>query len=172
MATAYLTSPQLNYFDSVILTSIQQLKRWKKGAHLDKIYIEIIKTSNFVSVQIQYLSSRYLTLVQEGKVNSKLYRNTVTYVVNSEILRTTKKSLTSTPKTLNCETPININREQLASFPSTPTVSTSNAVNKNAQESSFTDSAHSSPLSAPITVTPNNTDFHADYLALKDFFVN
>ena len=133
MTAAYLTPLQLNYFDSVIITSIQQLKRWKKGAHLDNIYKEVIKTSDFVSVQIQYLSSRLLTLVQEGKVNSKLYRNTVTYTVNLEILRATKKSLTSTPKTLDWETTVNINSEQVASPPSTPTVSTPNAVNKNAQ---------------------------------------
>ena len=50
MATAYLTSSQLNYFDSVILRRIQQLKRWKKEAHLDKIYKEVIKTSDFRSV--------------------------------------------------------------------------------------------------------------------------
>ena len=170
MATAYLTSSQLNYFDSVIMTSIQQLKRWKKGAHLDNIYKEVIKTSDFVSVQIRYLSSRLLTLVQEGKINSKLYRNTVTYIVNPEVLRATKKSLTSTPKTLDCETPVN--SEQLASPPSTPTVSTPNAVNKKAQESSFTGSAHPTPLSDPIAVTPRNQEFHADYLALKDFFIN
>ena len=48
MATDYLTSSQLNYFDSLIMTSIQQLKRWKKGVHLDNIYKEIIKTSDFV----------------------------------------------------------------------------------------------------------------------------
>ena len=108
-------------------------------------------------------------MVQERKTNSKLYRNTVTYIVNPEILRATKKSLTGTPKT-DCETPID--SEQLASPPSTPTVSTPNAVNKNAQESSFTDSAHPSPLSDPIAVTPKNSHFHADYLALKDFFIN
>ena len=50
MATDYLTSSQLNYFDSLIMTSIQQLKRWKKGVHLDNIYKEIIKTSDFVLV--------------------------------------------------------------------------------------------------------------------------
>ena len=116
------------------------------------------------------LSSRLLTLVQEGKINSKLYRNTVTYIVNPEVLRATKKSLTSTPKTLDCETPVN--SEQLASPPSTPTVSTPNAVNKKAQESSFTGSAHPTPLSDPIAVTPRNQEFHADYLALKDFFIN
>ena len=60
------------------------------------------------------LSSRLLTLVQEGKINSKLYRNTVTYIVNPEVLRATKKSLTSTPKTLDCETPVD--SEQLASL--------------------------------------------------------
>ena len=100
------------------------------------IYIidkEVIKTSNFVSVQIQFLSSRFLTLVQKGKINSKHYRSTVTYIVNPEILRATKKSLTSTPKTLDCETPVNVNSEQRASAPSTPTVSTPNAVNKNAK---------------------------------------
>ena len=48
---AYLTSLQLNYFDSVIMTSMQQLKRWKKGTHLDNIYKEVIKTSYFVSFQ-------------------------------------------------------------------------------------------------------------------------
>ena len=144
MATTYLTSSQLNYFDKVITTSIHQLKRWKKGTHLDNIYKEVINTSDFVSVPIQYLSNRLLTVVQEGKVNSKLYRNTVTYIVNPEILRATKKLLTSTPKTLDCETPINVNSEQLASPPSTPTVSTPNSVNKNAQESSFNDSAHPS----------------------------
>ena len=141
MATASLTSSQLNQFNIVIITSIQQLKRWKKGA-------------DFVSVRIQYLFSRLLNLVQEGKVNSKLYRNTVTYIVNPEILRATKKSLTSTPKTLDWEAPVNINSEQLASPPSTPTVSTPNAVNKNAQESSFIDSAHLLPLSSPVAVTP------------------
>ena len=86
MATAYITSSQLNYFDNVIITSIQQLKTWKKGTHLDNIYKEVIKTSDFVSVPIQYLSNRLLTLVQEGIVNSKLYRNTVTYIINPEIL--------------------------------------------------------------------------------------
>ena len=130
MATAYLTSSQLNYFDSVIIASIQQLKKWKKAAHLDDIYKKVIEILDFSTVQIQYLSSRFLTLVQEGKVNSKLYRNTVTYIVNPEILRATKKSLTSTPKTLDCETPVNINSEQLASPPSTSRVSTSNVVNK------------------------------------------
>ena len=111
---------------------MQPPKRWKKGTHLSKIYKEVIKTSDFVSVPIQYLSSRFLTLRQERKVYSKLYRNTVTYIVNPEILCATKKSLTSTSKTLDCETLDNINREQLAS---PPTVSTPNAVNKNAQES-------------------------------------
>ena len=48
----------------------------EKGAHLENIYKEVIKTSDLVSVQIQYLSSRLLTLVQEGKINSKLNRNT------------------------------------------------------------------------------------------------
>ena len=114
--------------------------------------------------------SNILTLLQEGKINSKLCRNTVKYIVNPKIFRTTKKSLTSTLKTLDCETPVN--SEQLASPPSTPTVSTPNAVNKKAQESSFTDSAHPSPLSDPIAVTPKNSEFHADYLALKDFFIN
>ena len=92
-------------------------------------------------------------------------------MTNPEILCATKKSLTSTPKTLDCETPVNINGDQLAFPPSTPTVSTPNAVDKNAQEPSFTDSARSSPLSAPV-VTVKNTNFHADYLALKDFFIN
>ena len=112
-------------------------------------------------------------MVQEGKINSKLYRNTVTYIVNPEILCATKKSLTSTPKLLDCKTRVNINSEQLESpFSSTPTISTPNPTNKNAQESSFTDSAHPSPLLAPIAAIPKNTDFHADYLALKDFFIN
>ena len=128
MATAYRSSSQLNYFDSVIMTSIQQLKRWKKGAYLDNIYKEIIKTSDFVLVQIRYLSNRLLILVQDGKINSKLYKNTVTYIVNPEVLRNTKKSLTSTPKTLECETPVD--SEQIASPPSISTVSTPNAVNK------------------------------------------
>ena len=144
MATVYLTSSQLNYFDSVIRTSIEQLKRWEKRGAFRQHLKEVTKTSDFVSVLIQYLFSRLLTLVQEGKLNSKLYRNTVTYIVNPEILRATKKLLTSTPKTLDCETPINVNSEQLASPPSTPTVSTPNSVNKNAQESSFNDSAHPS----------------------------
>ena len=122
----------------------------EKGVHLDNIYKEVIKPSDFVSVQIRYLSSR-----QEGKISSKLYRNTLTYTVNTGILRTTKKSLTSTPKTLDCETPVN--SEQLASPPSTPTVSTPNAVNKNAQESSFTDSAHPSQSRLTKTkITTNN----------------
>ena len=86
---------------------MQQLKRWKKGAHLGNIYKEVIKTSDSLPVQIRYLSSRLLTLVQEGKINSKRYRNTVTYIVNPEVLRATKKSLTSTPKTLDCEAPVN-----------------------------------------------------------------
>ena len=96
----------------------------------------------------------------------------LTYIVNPEILRTTKKSLTSTPKTLDGETPVNINSEQLASPPSTLTVSAPNVVHKNAQESSFTDSTHPSPLSASIAVAPKNKYFHADYLALKDFLIN
>ena len=169
MTTAYRSSSQLNYFDSVIMTSIQQLKRWKKGAYLDNIYKGIIKTSDFVLVQIRYLSNRLLILVQEGKSNCKLYRNTVTYIVNPEVLRATKKSLTSIPKTLDCETPVD--SEQIASPPSISTVSTPNAVNKT-QESSFIDSAHPSPLSDPIAVTPKNSEFHADYLILKDFFIN
>ena len=70
----------------------------EKGVHLDNIYKEVIKPSDFVSVQIRYLSSR-----QEGKISSKLNRNTLTYIVNTGILRTTKKSLTSTLKTLDCE---------------------------------------------------------------------
>ena len=98
--------------------------------------------------------SNILTLLQEGKINSKLCRNTVKYIVNPKIFRTTKKSLTSTLKTLDCETPVN--SEQLASPPSTPTVSTPNAVNKKAQEFSFADLAHPSPLSDPVTVTPKN----------------
>ena len=93
------------------------------------------------------------------------------YIVNLEILRATKKSLTSTPKAF-AKKPVNINSEQPASPPSTPTTNTPNAINKNAQKSFFTDSAHFSPLSAPIAVTPKNTDFHADYLALRDFFIN
>ena len=64
--------------------------------------------------------------------------------------------------------PVNINKNQLASPPRAPTPS---AVNKNAQGLSFTDSARSSPLSAAV-VTAENTDFHADYFALKDFFIN
>ena len=80
------------------MTSIEQKKRWEKGANLDNIYKEVIKTSAFVLVQIRYLSSRFLTFVQEVKTDSKLYRNTVTYIVNPEVLRATKKSLTITPK--------------------------------------------------------------------------
>ena len=164
MATAYLTSS--------LIARIQQIKWWKKGAHLGNIYKDVIKFLEFVSAQIQYLSSRLLTLVHEEKVNSKPYRNTIIYIVIPDFLPSTKRSSTSTPKALDCETPANINSEQLASPPNTPTVSTPNAVNKNAQQSHFTDLAHSSPLSAPITVTPKNTDFHADYLALKGFFMN
>ena len=66
----------------------------EKGAHLDNIYKKVIKTLDFVLVQIQYLSSRLLTLVQEVKVNGKLYRNTVTYIANPEIFGASKKSLT------------------------------------------------------------------------------
>ena len=50
------------------MTSMQQLKRWKKGAHLDNVHKEAIKTSDFLSVQIRYLSSHLLTLVEEGKI--------------------------------------------------------------------------------------------------------
>ena len=78
----------------------------------------------------------------------------------------------NTPKTLVCEATVHINSEQLASPPGAPTVSTPNAVNKNTQESSFTDLARSSSLSAPVTVTSKNTAFHADYVVLKDFFIN
>ena len=109
-------------------------------------------------------------MVQEGKLNSKLYSNTVTHIVNPEVFRASKKSLTSTPKTLDCETPVN--NEQLVSHPSTPTVNTLNSVNKKPKKSSFTDSAQSSPLSDPIAITPKNSEFYADYLALKDFFIN
>ena len=49
----------------------------------------------------------------------------------------TKKSLTSTPKTLDCETHVNINIEKLASPPSTPTVSSPDAVNKKIPRISF-----------------------------------
>ena len=49
----------------------------EKGAHLENIYKEVIKTSDLVSFQIQYLYSHLLTLVQEGKINSKLNRNTL-----------------------------------------------------------------------------------------------
>ena len=99
MATTYLTSWQLDYFDNMIITNMQQLKRWEKREHWDNIFKEVIKTSGFLSFQIQYLSRCLLTLVEEGKVDSKLYRNIVTYIVNPEILHATKKSLTSTPKT-------------------------------------------------------------------------
>ena len=104
------------------------------------------------------------------KLNSKLYRNTVTYIVNLKILWATKKSLNSTPKTLDCET--TVNSEKLVSPPSLPTVSTPNAVNKKAQESFFTDSAHPSSLSDPIAATPKDSKLHVDYLTLKDFFIN
>ena len=98
MATAYLISLQLNYFDSMIITGIKQLKRWKKRSNLDNIYKEVIKSLNFVSVEIQYLSSRLLALVQEGKANSKLHKNTVLYIAD-QFLHATNKSLTGTPKT-------------------------------------------------------------------------
>ena len=120
-----------------------------------------MKTSDFVSVQIQYLSNRLLTLVQEGKVNSELYRKTVTSIVNPETLRVTKELLTSTPITLDCERSVNINSEQ----PASSKFSTPDVANNNAQESFFTDSSCSSPLSAPVGVIPENTDFHVDYLA-------
>ena len=58
------------------------------------------------------------------------------------------EGLTSTSKILKCETSVNINSEQLAYPPSTCTVSTQNAVNKNSQE--YTDSTHSFPLLAPV----------------------
>ena len=111
-------------------------------------------------------------MVKQRKINSKLYRNTVTYFINPEILPATKKSLTSSSKILDCETPVNINCEQLASPPNTRIVSTPNVVNKNAQEFPFTDSAHNSPLWPSVAVTPKYTDFHADCLKLKDFFIN
>ena len=53
----------------------------------------------------------------------------------------------------------------------TPTTIIPNTVNKNTQESLFTDSARSSSFSAPVAITPKNTDFHADELTLKDFFI-
>ena len=128
-------------------------EKMEKAAYLVNIYKEVIKTSDCVLIQP---SSNFGT---GGKVISKLYRNIWTCRVNPEILRTTKKSLTSTPKALDCERPVNINKEQLAYSPITPRVSTPNAVNKNAQESSFTDSAHPSRLPAPVTVNPKNSDF-------------
>ena len=76
----------------------------------------------------------------------------------------------STPKTLDCETPVNINSEQPASPPSLPTVSTPNVVNKNAQESSFTDSARSSPFSAPVAVNPKEYRFSCRLLTIKGLF--
>ena len=87
MATAYLTSLQINYFDSVIIAGIQQLKSWEKRARIDHAYKEAVKTSNIILVQIQYLFSRLITLVREGEVISKLYRNTVTKIINSKTLR-------------------------------------------------------------------------------------
>ena len=116
--------------------------------------------------------SGLLTLVQEGNVNNKLYRNTAIYIVNPQILHATKKSLTSTPEILDCGTPVNINSEQIVSPSNAPTVSTRNAVNRNPQEYFFTDSAHPSPLSSTIAVNPKNTYFHADYLTLKDLLIN
>ena len=107
----------------------------KKVADLDSICKEVMKTSDFVLVQIQYLSNRLLTLVQEGKVNSELYRKTVTSIVNPETLRVTKELLTSTPITLDWERSVNINSEQSASSK----VSTPDVANNNAQESFFTD---------------------------------
>ena len=73
-------------------------------------------------------SNKNLRFCISPKINSKLYRNTVTYIINLEILRATKKSLTSTPKTLDCET--TVNSEKLASPPSTATVSTPSALTK------------------------------------------
>ena len=95
----------------------------KGGAFRQHLYKEVIKTLDFVSVQIKYLSNCLLTLIQEEKVNSKPFRNTVTYIIKTKILRTTKKSLTRIPKTLDCHTPVNINSDKPASSPSKPTVS-------------------------------------------------
>ena len=99
----------------------------KGGAFRQHLYKEVIKTLDFVSVQIKYLSNCLLTLIQEEKVNSKPFRNTVTYIIKTKILRTTKKSrkknLESYPKTLDCHTPVNINSDKPASSPSKPTVS-------------------------------------------------
>ena len=49
-----LTSSQLSYFDSgVIIASIQELKRWgKKGTFRQHLQKEVMKTSDFVSVQM------------------------------------------------------------------------------------------------------------------------
>ena len=81
----------------------------------DNIYQELIKILCFVSVQIQYLPSCLLTLVEEGKFNSKAFRKTVTYGINPEPLSCTKKLLTSTSITLDCKTPVSINSEPLVS---------------------------------------------------------
>lgn len=70
----------------------------EKEVKSNNIYKEVIKSLNFVSVEIQYLSSRLLALVQEGKANSKLYKNAVLYIAD-QILHATNKSLTGTPKT-------------------------------------------------------------------------
>ena len=59
MATAYLTSSLLNYFENVIITSIQQLKRWKKGSHLDNIYKEVIKSSDLHQFKYNRYSAVY-----------------------------------------------------------------------------------------------------------------
>ena len=62
-------------------------KELGKGARIDHAYKEAVKTSNIILVQIQYLFSRLITLVREGEVISKLYRNTVTKIINSKTLR-------------------------------------------------------------------------------------
>ena len=48
----------------------------KRGTFRRQLQQKVVKTSDFVSVQIQYLSNCLLTLVQEGKGDIKLYRNT------------------------------------------------------------------------------------------------
>ena len=68
-------------------------KELGRRAHIDHTYKEAVKTSDIILVQIQYLSSRLITLVREGEVISKLYRNTVTKIINSKTLRANEETI-------------------------------------------------------------------------------
>ena len=55
IATAYLTSNELNNLDNEIFHCINQLKVWKKYSNIDNLYKQIIKINDFKEISKDYL---------------------------------------------------------------------------------------------------------------------